>query len=120
VHPVLTSAAWPAALFEWSAPAVFAATQIEVGTIVGVVVALVTGAAGVYGWQAKAKDKAAEVWKNIAEAREVENRMQAQELAQLKARLDVITQEWIHELVRQTIITVEKHMTEGEAKRHEP
>ena len=112
----MTLAAWTTAWVEWIAPTALAATQIEVGTIVGVVVALVTGAAGVYGWQAKAKDKAAEVWKNIAEAREVENRMQAQELAQLKARLDVITSQWIHELVLQTIEMIERRQKEQDAK----
>lgn len=116
----MTAASWPVEMFYAITPYVTAATQIEVGSIVAAVVALVAGAGSVYGWQAKAKDKAAEVWKNIAEAREVENRMQAQELAQLKARLDVITQEWVHELVKQTIITVEKHMREGEARRGTP
>ena len=88
-------------------------TQVSLTAIVGIGVALASGIAGTYGLMARTKDQAAAVWKGLAEAREAQNQLQAQDIAQLKAKVDLLTSEWAKEMARQIVQLVERERLEG-------
>lgn len=93
--------------------AVFAATEISLLTVVGIVLALVSGVAGTYGLMAKQKDQAASVWRELAEAREAQNILQAKDIADLKARVAVLEGQWAREMAHLVIKIVEQERIEG-------